>query len=121
MELFDRGGQSGGYYKQHNGRDMVVLKEKPAFRTGDPAYFDFLDRTYGNEDVKIPIKGTGYFSVGKPARLTLEAKLAEGRREGGAFGETLREAAGKGVRILAYDCLVKPDEMTIDQRIEVHL
>ena len=37
------------------------------------------------------------------------------------FGETLREAAGKGVRILAYDCLVKPDEMTIDQRIEVHL
>ena len=38
-----------------------------------------------------------------------------------AFGETLREAAGKGVRILAYDCLVKPDEMTIDQRIEVHL
>ena len=89
LELFDRGGQSGGYYKQHNGRDMVVLKEKPAFRTGDPAYFDFLDRTYGNEDVKIPIKGTGYFSVGKPARLTLEAKLAEGRREGGAFGETL--------------------------------
>lgn len=38
-----------------------------------------------------------------------------------AFGETLWEAAGKGVRILAYDCLVKPDEMTIDQRIEVHL
>lgn len=38
-----------------------------------------------------------------------------------AFGEMLREAAGKGVRILAYDCLVKPDEMTIDQRIEVHL
>ena len=38
-----------------------------------------------------------------------------------AFGETLREAAGKGVRILAYDCLVKPDEMTIDQKIEVHL
>lgn len=38
-----------------------------------------------------------------------------------AFGETLREAAGKGVRILAYDCLAKPDEMTIDQRIEVHL
>ena len=38
-----------------------------------------------------------------------------------AFGETLREAAGKGVRILAYDCLVKPDEMTIAQRIEVHL
>lgn len=38
-----------------------------------------------------------------------------------AFGETLREAAGKGVRILAHDCLVKPDEMTIDQRIEVHL
>ena len=38
-----------------------------------------------------------------------------------AFGEALREAAKKGVQILAYDCVVRPDEMGIDQRIEVWL
>ena len=46
LELFDRGGQSEGYYKEHNGRDMVVLKEKPAFREPDQELFDRLDRTY---------------------------------------------------------------------------
>lgn len=38
-----------------------------------------------------------------------------------AFGDALREAAELGVRILAYDCLVKPDLMLIDQKIPVSL
>lgn len=38
-----------------------------------------------------------------------------------AFGEALREAAQAGVQLLAYDCLVGPDEMVIDRQIEVHL
>lgn len=38
-----------------------------------------------------------------------------------AFGETLREAAKAGVQVLAYDCLVKPDELVIDRQIEVRL
>ena len=38
-----------------------------------------------------------------------------------AFGEALREAARKGVQVLAYDCVVRPDELKIDQRIEVWL
>ena len=38
-----------------------------------------------------------------------------------AFGEALREAARKGVQVLAYDCVVRPDELRIDQRIEVWL
>lgn len=38
-----------------------------------------------------------------------------------AFGETLRKAAAEGVQILAYDCVVTPDEMKIDRRIEVRL
>ena len=32
LDLFDRGGQTLGYYIEHNGRDMVVCHEKPAFR-----------------------------------------------------------------------------------------
>ena len=38
-----------------------------------------------------------------------------------AFGEALRRAAKEGVGIFARDCLVKPDELTIDQEVEVRL
>lgn len=33
-----------------------------------------------------------------------------------AFGETLRRAAEAGVKVLAYDCLVKPDRVEDRQR-----
>ncbi|MFQ8695958.1 MAG: peptidase U32 family protein, partial [Alitiscatomonas sp.] len=72
LELFDRGGQSEGYYKEHNGRDMVVLKEKPAFREPDQELFNHLDRTYVDAVKKEPIRGTALVSEGKPVRLTVE-------------------------------------------------
>ena len=37
------------------------------------------------------------------------------------FGTTLREAAAAGVQILAMDCLVTPDAMTIQNPVEVKL
>ncbi len=78
LDLFDRGGQSDGYYKVHNGRDMVVMKEKPAFREGNQELFDYLDRTYVNAVKKEKIKGTAYFEVGKPARLYLSMEAGSG-------------------------------------------
>lgn len=36
-----------------------------------------------------------------------------------AFGETLRAAAGRGVHVLAYDCIVTPDTMTVDAPVPV--
>jgi len=38
-----------------------------------------------------------------------------------AFGKALREAAAQGVGVLAYDCIVRPDEIEIDKRVEVRL
>ena len=38
-----------------------------------------------------------------------------------AFGETLRFAAGQGVKVLAMDCLVSPDTIEIDQAVKVLL
>ncbi len=81
LSLFDRGGQTNGYYKQENGRNMVVLKEKPAFREEDEALYEYLDRTYVNQVCREKIGGTAYFEVGKPARLTAEFPLK------GSFGE----------------------------------
>lgn len=95
LDLFDRGGQSEGYYRQHNGRDMVVLKEKPAFREANQELFDYLDKTYVNTVKKIPINGVGYFEVGKPARLTVSYELA------GPPGE-MAEKAAKAASILLW-------------------
>lgn len=86
LDLFDRGGQSEGYYNVHNGRDMVVLKEKPAFREGNQDLFDSLDRMYVDAVKKEKIKGTAYFEVGKPARLTVTADLTGRAAENVAGG-----------------------------------
>lgn len=38
-----------------------------------------------------------------------------------AFGDALRHAAESGVKILAYDCVVSPDEMVVDAPINIEL
>ena len=38
-----------------------------------------------------------------------------------AFGKALREAAAKGVAVLAVDCVVTPETMTIGNPVAVHL
>ena len=38
-----------------------------------------------------------------------------------AFGDALRDAAVSGVTVLAYDCVVTPDTLTIDAPIKIEL
>lgn len=38
-----------------------------------------------------------------------------------AFGEALRRAVKAGVKVRAYDCIVRPDELSIDREIKVCL
>ena len=38
-----------------------------------------------------------------------------------AFGKALREAAAGGVHVLAVDCQVTPNSMTVGQTVEVRL
>ncbi len=38
-----------------------------------------------------------------------------------AFGKVLREATEKGVKILAYDCIVTPESLEVDKKVEVRL
>ena len=38
-----------------------------------------------------------------------------------AFGDALREARAAGVNILAYDCVITPDEMKIDKSIKINV
>jgi A/G-specific adenine glycosylase len=38
-----------------------------------------------------------------------------------AFGEALKEAASKGVKVLAYDCTVLPDSIVLNEPVDVEL
>lgn len=71
LDLFDRGGFSEGYYREHNGRNMVALKEKPAFRQGNQQLFDYLDETYVNGEIREPVRGTVSLREGEPSALRL--------------------------------------------------
>jgi putative protease len=73
LDLFDRGGQTDGYYKRHNGRDMVVWKEKPSFREGNQALFDFLDKNYVEKEIKEPVNAHAFMEEGQQACLILNA------------------------------------------------
>ncbi len=66
LELFDRGGQTEGYYEQHNGRDMVVLNGKPAFRESDQKLLDRLDRQYVQGEKKEAVCGQAWVTEGEP-------------------------------------------------------
>ncbi len=74
LDLFDRGGQTDGYYKRHNGRDMVVWKEKPAFREGNQQLFDDLDQNFVEKQLQEPVTGTAFLEEGQEACFTLESQ-----------------------------------------------
>ncbi|MDD3253202.1 MAG: U32 family peptidase [Lachnospiraceae bacterium] len=71
LELFDRGGFTEGYYRQHNGREMIALKEKPAFREGNQALFERLDRDFVEKKRQEPITGHVVMREQEPIRLEL--------------------------------------------------
>ena len=80
LDLFDRGGFSDGYYREHNGRHMVALREKPAFREGNQALFDRLDREYVNAEKQEKVEAEAWLTEGEPARLSLALVRGDGGR-----------------------------------------
>lgn len=77
LDLFDRGGFTSGYYEEHNGRDMVALKEKPEFREGNQKLFDYLDSAYVEAELKESVMGHVILETGKPSVMTLSCSGVE--------------------------------------------
>lgn len=92
LELFDRGGFTDGYYRQHNGRDMIALKEKPAFREGNQGLFEHLDAEYVKKKTQKPIFGKVVLTEGEPVRLELETDGSRGRIRTEVTGELVQTA-----------------------------
>lgn len=87
LDLFDRGGQTEGYYREYNGRDMVVLKEKPAFREENRPLYDYLDKTYVNASLQEPVLGWARAAEGEELRLKLQTD---------SFGSTIEAEVSGG-------------------------
>ncbi len=80
LDLFDRGGFTEGYYTQHNGKSMLALKEKPAFREVDPKLLAEIDQKWVKKKLQEPIAGCLTLTPGEAARLVLTGK-AENDKE----------------------------------------
>lgn len=92
LDLFDRGGFTDGYYRQHNGRDMIAWKEKPAFREGNQALFERLDIEYVEKKAQESIGGTVLLAEGEPARLKLMLDGSAGKIQVEVTGEVVQTA-----------------------------
>ena len=94
LDLFDRGGQTLGYYTEYNGRDMVVCHEKPAFRQENRELYQYLDKTYVEAEVKEPVQGFARVCEGEPLQLTLqyEDPLTGESRMAGGIGAVVQTA-----------------------------
>lgn len=100
LDLFDRGGFSEGYFRQQNGRDMIALKEKPAFREADQDLFERLDRDYVGQELKEKINGKVMILKDLPATMDLtfgglsvhtEGRIAQSAQKQPLTDEKLRK------------------------------
>lgn len=73
LQLYSRSGNSTGYYKQHNGRNMITL-ENPAYISGEDALFQSLKEKYTNKTKKHNISGILRVFKGKPLELDVKLK-----------------------------------------------
>lgn len=86
--LFDRGGTTEGYFKKHNGKDMVFKGEKPAQRAVDEAVVEKLKEKYINEPLKRPVTVRLSLRLGRPA----EMELCSGKIKTSVIGDMVEAA-----------------------------
>lgn len=71
LDLYSRGGMYTGYYKKHNGKDMMSM-DSPAYRTGPDELFEKFKQLYIDKECKRAIQGTLTVTEGEPLSCTLQ-------------------------------------------------
>ncbi len=74
LDIFDRGGQTEGYYKKHNGKDMIAIHEKPENRQVNTQYFEYLDKTFVETQRKLDIFGSIKIRENEPITFDISVK-----------------------------------------------
>ena len=70
LDLGNRSGFTEGYYKKHNGPDMITF-EQPSHKKGDEALQEAIRNQYLNVQLKEKINGTLILSKDLPAIMTV--------------------------------------------------
>lgn len=90
QKLWDLGNRCGftdGYYKRHNGKEMITF-EKPSHEKGNEHLQQQIRRTYIEKEEKEKIKGILILSKEFPAKLVLEYKGVKTE----VMGDTVQKA-----------------------------
>lgn len=125
LDLFDRGGQTEGYYRRHNGREMIVVQEKKEKRKPNIPYEEEIEEKYLKTERELPLYGTFVQRDGEPMCLGLSAsipgagqisaevtgEIAEQARTAGSTAEAVRErlqkTGGTGFRFAKLDVSIE--------------
>ena len=72
LDLGNRSGFTEGYYKKHNGADMITF-EQPSHKKGDDTLHEDIRRKYIHTEIKEKIKGNLILSKDLPAKMTVKS------------------------------------------------
>lgn len=87
-KLYQRRGFTEGYFKQHNGPDMLINEEERKFED--------INSTFNLSEKKIPVNFNAYFSPGTEAILVVEDKE---NNIVSVYGEMCQEAKSKSLDV----------------------
>lgn len=68
LQTGNRSGFTSGYYKQHNGPDMITMIH-PSHEKSKTADLKFL------QEKKVPVQAEAFLVIGEPARLTVSSSM----------------------------------------------
>lgn len=81
-QLFDRGGFTEGYFRQHNGAEMIYTGEKPRFRETDEARLRKLDAAFLTGKYQEPVSGHIRIIPGEPVFIEVKCNRTAVRHTG---------------------------------------
>lgn len=90
-ELYDRGGNTTGYFTRHNGKDMIFKGDKPEMREVSAKTLEAIDKKYIDNNVKIPVQAEITILAGIPLRMT----LTDGHKTVTAYGDPVSRAQNR--------------------------
>lgn len=90
LDLGNRSGFTEGYYKKHNGADMITL-EQPGHKKGNEELQEQIRNRYVQQEIKEKIKGNLILSKDLPATMTVQYEETSVTIKGDIVQEALKQ------------------------------
>lgn len=123
FDLYNRDGFHQSYYKQHNGKQMMALKNEKLEKTAsdrNEALFSDIHRQYCENETKLPVTGLASFCEGEPMSLFLQQGVSSAYVTAGtvqtARNHPMEEAQVRKQLVKTGDSLFAFAELTVEMR-----